>query len=358
MVNRVSKGVWIAGIVLCLASFALGGETPVATCPAEMLVSGFTSGNIHVYDGCTGEHLRNLDVEQELAGAQAIVRGPDGHLYVASESNNRVLRYDGETLAFIDRFVWDDPSTPTVDETGGLLGPTGLAFGPNGHLYVCGFDSDNVLRYDGETGAFFDEIVPAGSGGLNGPDAGMVFGPDGMLYVPSFWTNQVLRYDGARGNFMDVLTAADSRLDGPRVILFLSDDDTVLVSSSQNGRIQRFDRDTGNRIGTFGPLLVRPTGMAFGPDGNLYVTSATQSNVVRLDGQTGSLMDTFVPASLGGLSAGTFVYFHGDEPAPVPAASTWGLVALSIALLILGSLVLNRHRPRARFRGGRAVSPP
>jgi hypothetical protein len=53
--------------------------------------------------------------------------------------------------------------------SGGVTGMGGLAFGPDGNLYAAGFQSNNVVRYNGTTGAFLGTFVPAGSGGLNGP---------------------------------------------------------------------------------------------------------------------------------------------------------------------------------------------
>jgi len=42
-------------------------------------------------------------------------------------------------------------------------------FGPDGNLYVSSEVTDEVLRYNGETGNFIDAFVTAGSGGLAGP---------------------------------------------------------------------------------------------------------------------------------------------------------------------------------------------
>ena len=52
--------------------------------------------------------------------------------------------------------------------SGGLSGPVGLTFGPDVNLYVTSFASNQVLKYDGRTGAFLSVFVSAG---LNGPYA-------------------------------------------------------------------------------------------------------------------------------------------------------------------------------------------
>jgi hypothetical protein len=68
-----------------------------------------------------------------------------------------VLEYSGTTGAFVKSFA----------SGGGLSGPQGLVFGPNGDLFVSSFNSDAVLEYNGTTGAFVTSF--ASGGGLAVP---------------------------------------------------------------------------------------------------------------------------------------------------------------------------------------------
>jgi len=191
-------------------------------CGRKLLVSSYDTNDVKVYDACTGEHLRSM-AGGGLDGAQAIRRGPDGYLYVVSEETNRVIRFDADTLEFVDVFASDD--------TGVLEGPTGLDFGPGGDLYVGGFGSNNVVRFDGDTGQLKGEVI--GGGGLLGVDAGLGFGPDGALYVPGYTSNNVLRFS-ASGQSLDPLATGITQ---PRMILFDEARDRVLVSAGR----ARFD---------------------------------------------------------------------------------------------------------------------
>ena len=74
--------------------------------------------------------------------------------------------------------------------SGGLANPVEAAFGRDGNLYVDSEGNSSVLRYDGTSGAFIDVFVPSGSGGLDTP-IGMKFGPDDNLYVTSLGTASV-----------------------------------------------------------------------------------------------------------------------------------------------------------------------
>jgi DNA-binding beta-propeller fold protein YncE len=150
------------------------------------------------------------------------------------------------------------------NSNGGLNGPSGMTWGPDGHLYVVGRFGHHVMRYDGTNGTFIDAFVPAGVGGLSQP-FGCHFGPDGNLYV-------------ANGN---------------------------------NGRVARFNGTNGAVLGDFTTGGVSlPIGLEFGPDTNLYVASFNNNSVVRFNGATGGLIGTFVTAGATGLSGPNFMLFH------------------------------------------------
>ena len=150
-------------------------------------------------------------------------------LFVSSLNSGTVLRYSDGTGAFIDAFV--------TAGSGGLTGPFGLVFGPDGHLYVASAATAQVLRYNGTTGAFVDTFVTAGSGGLSSP-LGLVFGPDGNLYVASHDTDQVLRYNGTTGAFISAfVTAASGGLSGPTFLVFRSSTSAPIPTVSEWGMI-------------------------------------------------------------------------------------------------------------------------
>jgi streptogramin lyase len=88
-----------------------------------------------------------------------LVFGPDGNLYVASDRDHKVLRYDGTTGAYMDDFV--------AAGSGGLDNAQGAGFGPDGNFYVSSWKNDNVVRYNGTTGAFIDVYASVGLGGLD-----------------------------------------------------------------------------------------------------------------------------------------------------------------------------------------------
>ena len=51
-----------------------------------------------------------------------------------------------------------------------------------------------VARFDGVTGKFIDKFAPDAKGAM-----GLAFAPNGDLFVRDYWTTKISRYDGKTG---------------------------------------------------------------------------------------------------------------------------------------------------------------
>jgi hypothetical protein len=222
-------------------------------------------------------------------------------LFVSSANNDSVLEYDGTTGAFVKPFV------PAGG--GGLSGPRGLVFGPNGDLFVSSLGTGSVLEYNGATGAFVKAFVPAGGGGLVFPD-GLVFGPNGDLFVSSLGTSSVLEYNGATGAFVK-----------------------AFVPINSGG-------------------LNFPGGLAFGPNGDLFVSSTGTASVLEYNGTTGAFVKTFT--SGGGLNGNEFLTFSPAVPEPSSAVLTVGGLLAALAGAAARRRADRRGHPYIPPRSGRS----
>ena len=270
----------------------------------DLLLADFLGGTAEKYDGQTGTQLQEYPANAGLSGPADVLIGPDGLLYVSGYSSDSVVRYNASTGAFVDVFV--------TSGSGGLNGAAGLAFGKDGNLLVASYETDSVKRYDATTGAYIDDFVTAASGGLDAP-IGMTFGSDGNLYVAGWLGNQVLRYNGDSGAFIDVFVS--TTLDQATDLDFGPDGHLYAVSrNGLNSGVDRFDGTTGAFLGN---VLTRTStfGITFGPDGNLYVASETHDDVTIYT-TSGTLLGTLAD-SADGISGPWMINFTPDQQVTV-----------------------------------------
>lgn len=181
-------------------------------------------------------------------------------------------------------------------------------------LYVASDATHSVRRYDAVTGQSLGDFVAPNSGGLVGP-RGVIFGPDGNLYVANQFSGtttrgNILRYHGTNGTFLGTFIAgrgAGYSLQIPHGILWKGDRFYVADMGDPGvnipGHLWRFRVSNGiasfDRELTVGALQsrFRPRGIVFGPDGHLYATSfePTSGRVLKFDGTNGTYLGEFIP---------------------------------------------------------------
>jgi DNA-binding beta-propeller fold protein YncE len=192
----------------------LGTLTPEAD--AALLVGNSTSNNIVIFDETNGNFLGNFTTPGSggLRAPDTLTFGPDGNLYVSSGGSSDLNLFsslypqDSAVLRFSPRGNF----LGVAASGAGLTRPYGNAFGSDGSLFVSSFRTNQILRFDPNTGDFLGVFASDNNNGLgtlnglNGPNA-LLFGPDGSLYVATEGTandalgnlvfpfdSQVLRY--------------------------------------------------------------------------------------------------------------------------------------------------------------------
>ena len=255
-------------------------------------------------------------------------------LYIGDQSDDTVKRFDAVTGRFIGTFV--------TSGSGGLHGPQGLIFNHVGNLLVSNQNVDlpqngNVLKYNGETGAFLSELVSSIQVGASFAPHGIVLSNSNVLFVADLQSassneepqpGELRAYNGAIGDFLGTLNHSGfngpffprSVVIGPDGLLYVS---VFNPFDPLNGFVLRFDPETREFVDVFIESnsvnnLHRPEGLVFGPDGNLYITSfradaEDTDKILVFEGKTGTFIKKIDLDEVGGPRAFAQAILFGPE---------------------------------------------
>lgn len=298
----------------------------------ECFIPGCQFDNAAVrYDAVSGEflgeHIPNINRPYGMA-----VHPRRGTLLVVSQDDVSVSEYNAETGAFIRTFITAGPE--------GLHVPRNIMFAPDGNILLSStqtqFNPDKfngILKFDGDTGAFLAPFIDGGF--ILGDDcgdpkcihfpSGMAQGPNGHLYVASVIDNIIIEYDGATGLYIDFFDAPELVSPGSLIVRPAGTPraGNILVTSlyrdptdpSDFDKILEFSAATHELIepgGIFTAGLVDPGPMLWSDDGDVLVVVRLgdfppfyADRIARLDGLSGVFLEWFIPPTDTHLHLGT-----------------------------------------------------
>ena len=211
-----------------------------------------------------------------------------GDLLVTSQNDKTVREYNGTTGAFVGGRVRRRPGRSPRPRYRSRRQPARLRW-----------PDQQVKRYDSATGTFIDVFA---STNLAGPEGMTIH--NGVLYVANSNPPQgVQRFDATTG--MNTGSFVPSLANpSPRDVKVNPANNRLYVLYYNDATVETFDLATKASFGLLMPAndpvgsggLFTPSAMAFGPDGNLYISGGTfggNLGVRRYNPTTGAFIDFF-----------------------------------------------------------------
>jgi len=270
----------------------------------------------------------------------------DSNIYVADRNNNRVvvLSSAGVVLRSLGRtnpqgrFIPGKGPGEFNKPTGAAVSPTRIAVADRNNGRVQVLDRGFAFLFDIKIG----QVAPVLSGGEeddedNGP-FGVAWGPDGSLYVTDEGGDRVLVFD-SQGALLASLGSEGSDLgqfQSPKG-LGVSALSYLYAADRANKRVQKFD-PFRNAVLAFGSSLglEQPTGLALDAAGFLYLTDRKNDRVLKLGLPAPTTVVTAPPPDTGKVKKGKMSREGGKLTRPdrvtveVPAGALSQELELSI----------------------------
>lgn len=287
---------------------------------------------------------------------------PAGDLYVADASQHVVRCVD--LLTGVVTVVAGSGTSGSSGDGGRaasarLVSPRGLAFGPNGDLYIADAGAHNVRRVSEATGGI-TTLAGTGSPGSSG-DGGLAtsarlsepcaiaVAPSGDVYIADRGDNRIrvvsgtsglietAAGQGAAGYAGDGGPAKDAHLRAPRGLALALNGD-LFIADTGNHAIRRLAIATGilTTVAGTGALgfsgdggaavlaqLDAPEGLGVGPAGDLYIADTGNRRIRRLEVESGTITTIAGNGGAGsGGDSGPSTDATFEAPGAVAVAST------------------------------------
>ena len=124
------------------------------------------------------------------------------------------------------------------------------------------------------------------------------------MYVPGYDSNNVIRFDPRTGATSVAIASRQGGISRPRGLLLSKDREFFFLVAEQSGQVMKWKIADGTLTELARGFPVASMA-AYAPDGNLLI--ATSNSIAKIDPSTGARLGTLVTAGSGGLSGSTFI---------------------------------------------------
>jgi DNA-binding beta-propeller fold protein YncE len=238
----------------------------------------------------------SLVLATALAAGSTFAAGGIGDLYVTSDASNVVRAYTGTTGAFIGVHTSSVPPA---------TGELGVHFGPSNGRMLVGHFSGGVNEFDATTGAYIKTYNPGGGWMWAG-----IYRPNGNVYITDGANDQVVEYDGVTGAFVRVLATLPAGALASDLRFGLNGN--LYVCCYGIAMVFELHPISGAVISAWSlpSLGERPNDVAFLPNGEILVTSMGSNVCYRYD-------STPAHNLLGSFAGSNWQRPHGIDISPV-----------------------------------------
>jgi virginiamycin B lyase len=186
--------------------------------------------------------------------------GPDGAIYIAVMSGNKIARFDPRAKTFKE---WDLPPEAR---------PHGLLVDGDGQVWYTGSGNGTIGHLDPATGKVTEHKAPSG-----GDPHTLVLDERGVIWFTVQGGHRIGRLDRKTGRITEYRTR------GNPYGIALDKAGHVWFCQIGGDRLGQLDPATGTITELPLPAGSRPRRMAAGPDGSLWVTLYGTGKLIRVD---------------------------------------------------------------------------
>lgn len=295
-----------------LAATLAAGPVHAAGGVGDLFVTSDASNVVRAYVGSTGSFIGvHTGSVAPAAGQLGVHFGLNNGRMLVGHFGGGINEFDATTGAFIK----------TYNPGGGWM--WGAVYRPNGNVIATYSSNDQVVEFDGVTGAPIGVLATLPAGAM---PSDLRFGPNGNLYVCCYGNAMVFELNPVSGAVVTAWSMPTLQ-DRPNDVAFLNGE--ILVTVMGSNVCRRFDSTPAHTLlGSFaGTGWDRPHGIDISPaDGRIYIADGVTTQVHVFDPVTfAELNANFLSPNPGDKIVD--LEFRRQSLDPTPAApSSWGRI--------------------------------